>query len=127
MQRKEDLSEAGRECRFGGFGGRRQISAAHLGCVARQELVIGLLIRQPSHWRQDSLGIAGQEDDIGRMGSNRWDMDILQEIQGESRPGIRSNRDIIEVDFSGMRIEATILDDGPISNGIIDFWFNIFI
>ena len=49
-------------------------------------------------WRKDALGIASQEDDIGRMGSSCRDAYILKEIQGERSPRIWSDGNIAEVD-----------------------------
>ncbi len=109
MSCQEDLSEARRESSSGGFVASQH--SCHRGSVAGQEMVHGLLIVESADWRQNSVGVTGQEDDVARMAAQSWFLggwDVLDRI-ADSR--VLSDRNVVEVHNSTMWIsESDVLE-----------------
>lgn len=77
---KEDLAETGGEGRRGGVVAGDD--ACHVGRVAADEVVHGLHRVELGDWRQHSVGVAGQEDDVLGMASHGWDLGTGNIFQG---------------------------------------------
>mmetsp|Transcript_20325 Transcript_20325/g.44292 ORF Transcript_20325/g.44292 Transcript_20325/m.44292 type:complete len:251 (+) Transcript_20325:523-1275(+) len=100
------------------------LSARHLGRVAGDEVIHHLLRGQLRDRRQNSKGIAGQEDDLLRLiGHHSRDPSIGNVLQRVGHPGVLREARVIPVDLAGILVVNHILENGAKADRIIDLWF----
>ena len=75
---EERAAEAGRE--RGLRLGHAHLGAGDLGGVAADEVVHRLRGRQRAHRRQHAEGVAGQEDDVGRVAGDARNLGVGDEL-----------------------------------------------
>ena len=78
MPDEERAAEAGRKRRL--RLGHADFGAGDFGRVTADEVVLGLLRRQPADRRQHAEGVAGQKDDIGRMIGDARNLGVGDEL-----------------------------------------------
>lgn len=59
-----------------------------LSCVARDEVVHGLLFAEAGNGRQHSKGIAAEQDEVLGMGSNAGNPGVVDVVNGVRSPGV---------------------------------------
>ena len=64
----------------------------HLGCVATDEMVHGLLPRQPTHGRQHPESVAAQQDQVLGVGPHAGDTRIVNVLDGVRGAGVFGHR-----------------------------------
>jgi len=119
VQGEEGLSEAGGE---GGLGlGHAVLSASHLGGVTGDEVEHGLLGRELGDWRENTAGVAGEEDDVrGVLVGHAWDLGVLDVLDGVCAASVLGEGSIVVVDDTGVRVEDDVLQDRAEPDGVED-------
>lgn len=119
VQSKEGLSEAAGE---GSLGlGDAVLSTGHLGGVTRDEVEHGLGAVKFGDRRQDTAGVASEEDDVGgRVGREARNLGVGDVLDGVGASGVLSEGSVIVVDLTGERVENDVLKDGTVSDSAID-------
>jgi hypothetical protein len=98
--------------------GDTDFRSCDLGRVSRNEVIHRLFGRESGHRRQHPKGIAGQENDVGRMSSNTGYLRILDEFNRVSAAGVLRNTCVREVNFVGLVIEDNVFKNGPELQGV---------
>src|SRR6187549_1963476 len=85
------------------------LSASHLGCVARNEVIHGLLRGESGDGRQDAEGIAGEKDNVGWMTSEARNFCVSNEVDGVGATRILRDACIVEINVMLPVFEHDIL------------------
>lgn len=111
VKSQEGLSEARGE---GGLGlSHTLLGTGHLGGITRDEVVHGLLGSELGDGRQDTTGVAGEEDDVlGVLAADARNLGVLNVLDGVSATSVLSEGIILVVDNTGIRIEDDVLKNG---------------
>jgi hypothetical protein len=119
VESQEGLGEARGE---GGLGlGDTLFGTGHLGGVTRDKVVHGLLGAELGDGREDTTGVACEEDDVGRVAAgNAGDLGVLDVLDGVCAASVLGEGGIIVVDNSGGGIENDVLEDGTELDGVED-------
>jgi hypothetical protein len=119
VQSKEGLSEAAGE---GSLGlGDAVLSTGHLGGVTRDEMEHGLSAIELGDRRQDTTGIASEEDDVGgRVGGEARNLGVGDVLDGVGASGVLSEGSVVVVNLTGKRVEDNVLEDGTVSDSAVD-------
>mmetsp|Transcript_67787 Transcript_67787/g.78764 ORF Transcript_67787/g.78764 Transcript_67787/m.78764 type:complete len:216 (+) Transcript_67787:154-801(+) len=78
MKRQEGFSEASREGHLWLFNA--DFGTSNFSGVSGDEMIHGLFVGQFRHWRKDTEGIAGKEDDILWMTTISWNLGTRDEM-----------------------------------------------
>lgn len=110
VEGQECGSEAGGE---GGYGiDDSDLGTGDLGGVPSDEVVHGLLGGQLGDGRQHSEGVAGEEDDVLGVASDRRELGSRDELQRVGGSGVLGQRDVVVVDNSVVVVvEEDVLKD----------------
>ena len=107
---QEGSPEAGRK---GGLGfGNPDFGAGHLGGVAADEVVLGLVGSEAAQRGQHSEGVAGQKDHVGGMTGQAGHLGIGNVVDGVSASGVLGNGVVVEVDMAGRLVVGDVLQHG---------------
>lgn len=119
VQSKEGLSEAAGE---GSLGlGDAVLSTGHLGGVTRNEVEHGLGAVELGDRRQDTAGIAGEEDDVGgRVGGKARNLGVGDVFDGVGASSVLSEGSVVVVNLTSKRVEDDVLEDGTVSDSAIN-------
>ena len=118
VQRQKRRSEAGRE---GGTGfGDPHFGPRHLGGVAADEMVHGLVRIQAADGRKYAEGVAGQEDDVSRMPDLARDHRVGNELDGIGRARVLRDGVVVVVDLTPVRIVDHVFQDRAVADGPVD-------
>jgi len=116
---KESLSIAGRESHLGLIDA--DFGSSHLGGVARDEVVHGLLRVQLGHGGQHTVGVASQEDDVLGVTADGWDLDVPDMLKRVANTGVLREAKVLVVDdtlFSLSALVHGVLNDSAELDGI---------
>lgn len=98
VQRQESLAEAGRES--GNGLSDTHLGTGDLGGVTRDEVVHGLLRSQTGDGRNDTSGIASEEDDILGVATDGRHLHVIDVSQGVANTGVGSQTQVVVVDHT---------------------------
>lgn len=114
---EEWLGEARGE---GGLGlGDTLLGTGHLGGVAGDEVVHGLLSVELGDGRKDTAGVAGQENDVGRVvGGDARDLGVLDVLNRVGAASVLGEGGVVVVDNASLRVENDVLEDGAELDGV---------
>lgn len=117
VEGQEGLGEARRE---GGLGlGDTLFGTGHLGRVTRDEVVHGLLGAELGDGREDTTGVACEENDVGRVAAgNAGNLGVLDVLDGVCATSVLGEGGVIVVDDSGGGVEDDVLEDGTELDGV---------
>lgn len=119
MEGKEGLSEARGECRLG--LGDAVFGASHFGGVAGDEVEHGLLRGELGDGRQDAAGVAGEEDDVGRVASGEaGDLGFGDVVNWVGTSGILRESGVVVICLAGFGVEDDVFEDRAESDGVED-------
>jgi hypothetical protein len=116
---QERLGEARRE---GGLGlGDTLFGTGHLRGVARDEVVHGLLGAELGDRRQDTTGVACEENNVGRVAAgDAGNLGVLDVLDGVCATSVLSESGVVVIDGSGLRVKDNVLEDGAELDGVED-------
>ena len=98
MSRQECLTKTSREsCRDRIFACD---DTGHVSGVSIYEMVHALEAIELGYRRQDSVGVTAQENDVFRVASYCWDLDIWNKLKRVGHSGVGGNRGVIEIHLS---------------------------
>lgn len=119
VQSQEGLGKARGE---GGLGlGDTVLGTSHLGGVAGDEVEHGLGAIELGDGRQDTAGVAGQEDNVGgHVGRQARDLGVLDVLDGVSAASVLGEGRVIVVDGTRIGVEDDILQDRAVADGAKD-------
>lgn len=119
VQGKEGLGEAAGE---GGLGLSDTVfRASHLGGVAGDEVEHGLGAVQLGDGREDTTGITGQENDVGRhVLRQARNLGVGNILDGVSASSVLSQRTVVVVDLTSLGVEDDVLENGAIADSVED-------
>lgn len=119
VQSKEGLSEAAGESSLG--LGDAVLSTGHLGGVTRDEVEHSLVAVELGDGRQDTAGVACEEDDVGgRVGGEARNLGVGDVLNGVSASSVLSKGRVVVVNLTGKRVEDNVLKDGTVSDSAVD-------
>ena len=118
MPDEKRRAKAGRERRLG--LGDADLGAGHLGRVAADEVVHGLLGRQPAHRRQHAKGIARQEDDVRRMTADAGNLGVGNELDRVGGPRVFGQAGVVVVDVPRGRVDDRVFQHGAEADGVVN-------
>ena len=82
--------------------------------------LIGIELR---YWGQYATGIAGEEDDIGRVVvGDAGDLGIFDVLDGVSAASVLREGGVVVVDDAGDGVKDDVLKDGAELDGVVDVW-----
>lgn len=119
VQGKEGLSEARGE---GSLGlGDTILSTGHLGGVTRDEVEHGLGAVELGDGRENTAGVAGQENNVGRhvVGQAR-NLGVGDVLDGVGAAGVLGEGRVIVVDDTGLGVEDDVLEDGTVTDSTVN-------
>lgn len=117
VQGEEGLGEAGGEGSL--WLSDTLLGTGHLGGVAGNEVEHGLLSVELGNRWKDAASVAGEEDDVGRVGAgDAGDLGVLDVLDGVSAAGVLGQGGIVVVDNTGDGIEDDVLEDGTELDGV---------
>ncbi len=116
VQGQERLGEARGE---GGLGlGDTVLSTGHLGGVAGDEVEHGLGAVELGDGRENTAGVAGQEDNVGgHVGRQAGDLGVLDVLDGVGAAGVLREGRVVVVDGARIGVEDDVLEDGAVADG----------
>lgn len=119
VQSQERLGEARGE---GGLGLEDTIlSTGHLGGVARNEVEHDLLAAQLGDRRQNTAGVASEEDDVaGVARGHARNLRVLDVLNGVGASSVLGQGRVIVVDNTRIGVENDILEDGTVLDSTED-------
>lgn len=119
VQGQEGLGEARGE---GGLWlGDAVFGAGHLGGVAGDEVEHGLLGGELGDGGEDTAGVAGEKDDVGRvLVAHAGYLGVLDVLDGVGAAGVLGQRGVVVVDDTGDGVEDNVLQDGAEADGVVD-------
>lgn len=88
-------------------------------------MVDGLLLGKFGNWRQDSLRIAGQEDDVLGVRPNPTLFHILQVINRETGSSVLSQSGIVEIELPTTSVKVCVLDQRAKLYRVVNLWFDV--
>lgn len=117
VEGQEGLGEARGE---GGLGlGDTLFGTGHLGGVTRDEVVHGLLGAELGDGREDTSGVACEENDVGGVAAgNAGNLGVLDVLDGVCATSVLGEGGVIVVDDSGGGIEDDVLEDRAKLDGV---------
>jgi len=117
VEGKEGLGEARGE---GGLGlGDTLLGTGHLGGVARNEVVHGLLGVELGDGWEHTAGVAGEQDDVLRVAVRlAGDLGVLDVLDGVGAASVLGQGVVIVVDDTGDGVEDDVLEDGAELDGV---------
>ena len=92
-QTRNGPAEAGRERRL--RLGDADLGAGDLGRVAADEVVHRLRGRELADRRQHAEGVAGQEDDVGRVAGDAGDLGVADELDRVGPAGVLGDAGVV--------------------------------
>ena len=84
-----------------------------LGRVAADEVVGGLLPRQPRDRRQDPERVRGQEDHVARRARDPGRIGVADEVQRVRAAGVLGELLRVQVQLARHRVDVDVLEDRP--------------
>mmetsp|Transcript_29473 Transcript_29473/g.44710 ORF Transcript_29473/g.44710 Transcript_29473/m.44710 type:complete len:223 (+) Transcript_29473:424-1092(+) len=119
MSGEESLTEARGES--GDGLSDSHFGTGNLGSVSTDEMVHGLVEGQLGDGREDTVSIAGKEDNVLGMSTLGRQLNSLDVLQRIAASGVLSHVDVIVVDGSGLSGEVLdVLHDGTELDGVVD-------
>ena len=117
VESQEGLGEARGE---GGLGlGDTLLGTGHLGGVTGDEVVHGLGGAELGNGREDTTGVACEENDVGGVAvGNARDLGVLDVLDGVGATGVLGEGGVIVVDNTGFGVEDDVLKDGAELDGV---------
>lgn len=119
VQSQERLSKARGE---GSLGlGHPVLGAGHLGGVARDEVEHGLLGGELGDRGQHATGVAGQQDDVGRVVVGAaGDLGVVDELDRVRAAGVLRQGAVVVVDVARDGVEDHVLQHGAEADRVVD-------
>lgn len=119
VEGEEGLGEAGGE---GCLGlGDAVFGTGHLGGVTGDEVEHGLLGVELGDGRENTAGVAGEEDDVGRVGSgDARNLGVLNVLDGVGAASVLGKSGVVVVNLSGYGVEDDVLEDGTELDGAVN-------
>jgi hypothetical protein len=119
VKSQEGLGEARGE---GGLGlGDTLFGTSHLGGVTGDEVVHGLLGAEFGDRRENTAGVACEEDDVGGVvAGNTGNLGVLDVLNGVGAASVLGEGGVIVVNDSGGGIEDDVLEDRAELDGVED-------
>jgi len=122
MQNQERLAKASRE-RGLGFSDT-VFGTSHLGGVTRDEMVHDLVTVEFGDRREDTAGIASQENNVGWVViRDTGDLGVGDKVDWVGATGVFGQSGVVVIDDTGDRIENDVFEDRAETNGVKDFGF----
>jgi hypothetical protein len=119
VESQEGLGEARGES---GLGlGDTLLGTGHLGGVTGDEVVHGLGGGELGDGREDTTGVACEEDDVlGVAVGDARDLGVLDVLDGVCAAGVLGEGGVIVVDDTGFGVEDDVLKDGTELDGVVN-------
>ena len=122
MQNQERLAKASRE-RGLGFSDT-VFGTSHLGGVTRDEMVHDLVTVEFGDRREDTAGIASQENNVGWVViRDTGYLGVGDKVDWVGATGVFGQSGVVVIDDTGDRIENDVFEDRAETNGVKDFGF----
>lgn len=119
VKSQERLGEAGGEGRLG--LGDTVLSTGHLGGVSRDEVEHGLGAVELGDRRQNTTGIAGQQDDVARVALGQaGDLGVGDVLDGVGASGVLSQGGVVVVDLASLLVKDDVLQNGAVADGTVN-------
>ena len=117
VESQEGLSEARGE---GGLGlGDTLFGTRHLGGVTRDEVVHGLFGAELGDGRENTTGVACEENDVGGVvAGDAGNLGVLDVLDGVCAASVLGKSGVIVVDDTGDGVEDDVLEDGAELDGV---------
>lgn len=114
--------ERGREGRRERAHGLRDshLSTGHLGGVAGDEVVSGLLGCELGDGREDAEGVAREEDDVLGLAGHARDDGVGDEFDRVGRARVLGDADVVVVDHARVLVVDNVLEHGAEADGVED-------
>jgi len=117
VEGQEGLGEARGESSLG--LGDTLFGTRHLGGVTRDEVVHGLLGAELGDGREDTTGVACEENDVGGVAAgDTGDLSVLDVLDGVCAASVLGEGSVIVVDNTGGGVEDNVLEDGTELDGV---------
>lgn len=84
-------------------------------------MVHGLGVVELAHRWEDTVGVAGQEDDVLGVAAEGGDLGVVDVFEGVGSTGVLGDRRVEVVHVAGAWVEAHVLQHCPEFNGLEDF------
>jgi len=95
VKHEEWCTEASRES--GGWFGDAHLGSSNLSGVAGNEVIHSLLFAKLGDGWKHAEGIAGEEDDIGRVSRDTGNESVVDELDRVSSTGVLRERSVVEI------------------------------